>query len=148
MGPHENIRQDFENIAGPVLGGQVGFMLARPQLPPLGLLPDLGAGTEREAVVGVGVLDDWTTRFVVQAAVPDAQRVTLQQDGRQQHVLVDVESGSWAALHEENGRWIVRQGGGVVLWDMAEEQLGRWHAAGGPAEFTITVSADGQSCQW
>ncbi|MEU6611520.1 ATP-grasp peptide maturase system methyltransferase [Streptomyces shenzhenensis] len=140
---------DDGTASGPVLGGQVSFMLARPQLPPpLGLLPDLGTGTEREAIVAADVLDDWTTRFVVQAAVPGAQRLTLEQDGQQQHVLVDVESGSWAALYSENGRWIVRQDGAVALWDAAEEQLGRWHAAGTPEEFTITITPDGQTYHW
>ena len=142
---------DDGTASGPLLGGQVSFMLARPQLPPpLGLLPDLGAGKERAAVVGAGALDDWTARFVVQAAVPDTQRLTLVRDGRQEHVLVDVESGSWAALYEENGRWTVRQDGSVALWDVAEEQLGRWRAAGTPAleEFTVTVTPDGQTCRW
>jgi hypothetical protein len=45
-----------------VLDGQVSFMLARPHLPPsLGLLPDLSAGKEREAIIGAGVLNDRTT---------------------------------------------------------------------------------------
>jgi methyltransferase of ATP-grasp peptide maturase system len=142
---------DDGTASGPLLGGQVSFMLARSQLPPaLGLLPDLSAGTEREAVVGADALDDWTARFIVQAAVPDVQRLTLVQDGRQEHVLIDFESGSWAALHEENGRWTVRQDGSVALWDVAEEQLGRWRAAGTPApeKFTVTVTPDGQTYRW
>ncbi|MFF3511513.1 ATP-grasp peptide maturase system methyltransferase [Streptomyces sp. NPDC002573] len=142
---------DDRTASGPLLGGRVSFMLARPQLPPpLGLLPDLNTGKEREAIIGANVLDDWTTRFVVQAAVPDAQRLTLAQDGRQEHVLVDVESGSWAALYEENGRWIVRQDGPAALWDAAEEQVGRWAATGAPTldEFTVTVTPDGQTYSW
>lgn len=142
---------DDGTASGKLLGGQVSFKLARPQLPPpFGLLPDLDAGQEREAVIGADTLDDWTARFVVQAAVPGAQRLTLAQDGRQEHVLIDVESGSWAALREENGRWTVRQDGSVALWDVAEEQLGRWRSEGTPAleQFTITVSPDGQTYRW
>ncbi|MEV6056728.1 ATP-grasp peptide maturase system methyltransferase [Streptomyces sp. NPDC052107] len=136
--------------SGPVLGGQVSFMLARPHLaPPLGLLPDLSAGKEREAIIGADVLDDWTTRFVAQFAVPTAQRLKLRQGQHDEDVLVDVETGSFAALHEEGGRWIVRQSG-PPLWDAVEEYLGRWHAAGTPAveEATVRVTPEGQSIHW
>ncbi|GGJ60633.1 ATP-grasp peptide maturase system methyltransferase [Streptomyces brasiliensis] len=137
--------------SGPVLGGQVSFMLARPQLAPqLGLLPDLSAGKEREAVIGADVLADWTTRFVAQFAVPTAQHLKLRQRQHDEDVLVDVETGSWAALHEEDDRWIVRQGGPELLWDAVEDHLGRWHVAGTPAvdEATVRVTAEGQSIHW
>ncbi|MFF1279906.1 methyltransferase domain-containing protein [Streptomyces sp. NPDC058299] len=142
---------DDGTASGPLLSGQVGFMLARPHLPPpLGLLPDLTAGKEREARTGADALHDWTTRFVVQSAAPGAQRLTLTRAGRQEHVLIDVESGSWAALFGEDGRWTVRQDGGAALWDAVEEQLGRWHSAGAPAldEFTVSVTPDGQTYRW
>ncbi|MFJ9026870.1 hypothetical protein ACIRPU_44145 [Streptomyces sp. NPDC102259] len=38
-------------------------MLVRPHTPPLGLLPDLSAGNEREALIGADVLTDRTTRL-------------------------------------------------------------------------------------
>ncbi|MDG9717042.1 ATP-grasp peptide maturase system methyltransferase [Streptomyces sp. DH24] len=137
--------------SGPLLGGQVSFMLARPQLPPpLGLLPDLGAGTERRAVVGADVLTDWTARFVTQFAVPRAQHVNLRQGRYDEDVLIDVETGSWAALREEDGRWIVRQDGPAAVWDVVEEHLGRWRAVGAPGveKATVRVTADGQSIHW
>ncbi|MCX4515915.1 ATP-grasp peptide maturase system methyltransferase [Streptomyces sp. NBC_01619] len=143
---------DDGTASGPLLSGQVSFMLARPHTPPpLGLLPDLSEGKEREAIIGADVLTDWTSRFVVQFAVPDVQRLTLNQDGRTEHVLIDVASGSWAALYQDDrGRWIARQHGPHPVWDAAEEQLGRWHAAGTPAveEFTVTVNAEGQTLHW
>ncbi|MEU7278699.1 ATP-grasp peptide maturase system methyltransferase [Streptomyces sp. NPDC045431] len=137
--------------SGPLLSGDVSFMLARPHAaPPLGLLPDLNEGKEREAVIGADVLTDWSTRFVVQLAVPGAQRLTLDREGHTEVVLIDVESGSWAAVYEDGGRWIVRQDGPDALWDSVEAQLGRWHAAGTPAleEFTVTVTPEGQTIQW
>ncbi|MGW5231823.1 ATP-grasp peptide maturase system methyltransferase [Streptomyces nodosus] len=143
--------QEDGTASGPVLGGQVSFMLARPHLPPpLGLLPDLSAGRERETVIGADVLSDWTTRFVAQFAMPAAQHLMLKQGRHDEDVLVDVETGSWAALHDEDGRWIVRQGGPTPLWDVFEECLGRWHAAGTPAveEATVRVTPEAQSLHW
>ncbi|WP_432043296.1 ATP-grasp peptide maturase system methyltransferase [Streptomyces cadmiisoli] len=137
--------------SGPALGGQVSFMLARPhQAPPLGMLPDLSAGREREAIIGADVLDEWTTRFVAQFAVPTVQRLKLQNGQHNEDVFVDTETASFAALRHEDGRWIVRQGGPDPLWDAVEEQLGRWHAAGTPAveEATIRVTPAGQSIHW
>jgi hypothetical protein len=126
-------------------------MLARPHTPPpLGLLPDLNDGKERETATGADVLNNWTSRFVVQLAVPGAQRLTMQRDGHTEDVLVDVGTGSWAAVYLEGGRWLVRQGGPDPLWDAVEEQFGRWCAAGAPAleEFTVSVSREGQTIGW
>ncbi|MGW1761873.1 hypothetical protein [Streptomyces mirabilis] len=142
---------DDGTATGSLLSGQVSFMLARPHMPPsLGLLPDLSEGKEREAIIGTDALNDWTSRFVVQLAAPHAQHLTMERDGRTERVLVDVESGSWAALDEEDGRWIVRQDGPNALWDAVEEQLGRWRAAGTPAleEFTVSVTPQGQTINW
>jgi methyltransferase of ATP-grasp peptide maturase system len=137
--------------SGPLLGGGVNFMLARPELPPpLGLLPDLEDGKERESAIGTEVLDNWTSRFVVQLAVPDAQRLTIQRDGCTEEVLVDVDTGSWAAVYQDGGRWLVRQGGPEPLWDAVEEQFGHWCAAGTPVleDFTVTVTPEGQTISW
>ncbi|MET7988912.1 ATP-grasp peptide maturase system methyltransferase [Streptomyces sp. NPDC005281] len=142
---------DDGTASGPLLGGQVSFMLARPHTPPpLGLLPDLSAGKEREAVIGPDVLSDWATRFVVQGAAPKAQLLTMNREGCTEDVLIDAASGSWAALYDEGGRWIVRQDGPENLWDSIEEHLSHWHAAGTPTldEFTLTVTPDRQSLHW
>lgn len=140
------VREDG-TAAGPLLGGQVSFMLARPHLPtPLGILPDLTSGTERETGIGADAMEDWTVRFVVQAAVPAAQRVDVRID-KGQTVLVDAGSDSYAALYQEGDRWIVRQDGPAALWDRVEEQLGRWHAAGAPGleKCIVEVGADGRT---
>ncbi|MEW2129816.1 ATP-grasp peptide maturase system methyltransferase [Streptomyces sp. NPDC005435] len=142
---------DDGTAQGPVLGGQVEFMLARPHTPPpLGLLPDLSGGEEREALVGADVLADWTTRFIAQFGAPSVQRLALQVDGRTEDVLLDVESESWASLYQDRDRWIVRQSGPTRPWDAIEEQLGRWHAAGTPAieDATVRVTPEGQSLHW
>lgn len=142
---------DDGTATGRLLGGGVSFMLARPHTPPpLGLIPDLSEGKEREAIIGFDVLDNWTSRFVVQLAAPSAQRLTMERDGRTEHVLIDVETDSWAVLYQENDRWVVRQGGPDALWDAIEAHLGRWHAAGTPAleEFKVSVTRDGQKVIW
>ncbi|MCA6094920.1 ATP-grasp peptide maturase system methyltransferase [Streptomyces sp. SCA3-4] len=142
---------DDGTASGTVLGGQVSFMLARPHLPPpLGLLPDLDDGDERPARIVPQALDGWTARFVAQLACPRAQRITLDREGRTEHVLIDVDAGAWAALREEAGRWLVRQGGPARLWDAVEDHLGRWRADGapGPERFEITVTPDEQIITW
>ncbi|WP_328513010.1 hypothetical protein OHB25_58230 [Streptomyces mirabilis] len=72
------------------------------------------------------------------------------QQPHTEDVLVDVESGSWAALYEEDGHWIVRQDGPDALWKAVEEQLGRWQAVGTPAaeELTVSVTPQGQTIRW
>ncbi|MEU3839033.1 ATP-grasp peptide maturase system methyltransferase [Streptomyces sp. NPDC028635] len=153
LGPSELARltvHDDGTASGPLLGGQVSFMLARPHLPPpLGLLPDMSVGQERGTSVGADVLDGWTSRFVVQAAVPEAQHLTLEHDGCREDVLIDVASGSWA-LHHDGRRWTVRQDGPHALWDSVEEHLQRWREAGAPdlARCTLHVTPGGDSCRW
>ncbi|MDX2560161.1 ATP-grasp peptide maturase system methyltransferase [Streptomyces sp. TX20-6-3] len=143
---------DDGTARGRFLGGQVSFMLARPHLPaPLGVLPDLFGGEERETALGPGALDDWTTRFVAQLAAPRAQRVRVSVDGGEPaDVVVDVGAGSWAVLRRDGERWIARQGGPDRLWDEIEDRVARWRQDGSPGleRFRIAVTPDGQSITW
>ncbi|MGP3732679.1 ATP-grasp peptide maturase system methyltransferase [Streptomyces sp. GDS52] len=136
---------------GRFLGGQISFMLARPQLPPpLGMLPDLESGEERSARLGADVLNGWDARFVAQLAAPRAQRLSLTLADKTQHVMVDVEAGAWAALTREGEQWTVRQGGPAQLWDQVEDHLLRWRADGSPApdRFEVIVTPEAQRITW
>ncbi|MFD9164629.1 ATP-grasp peptide maturase system methyltransferase [Streptomyces sp. NPDC059558] len=137
---------------GRFLDGRNSFMLARPQTPPpLGLLPDLDQADERPTNLGADALDDWDTRFVAQLAAPRAQRLTLDRGGRTQHVLIDVDAGTWAALHQdERGRWLVRQGGRDRLWERIADHVTRWRRDGSPGleRFDISVTPEAQTITW
>ncbi|AJC58225.1 ATP-grasp peptide maturase system methyltransferase [Streptomyces sp. 769] len=136
---------------GRFLGGQISFMLVRPQLPPpLGMLPDLDSGAERPTSLGADALDDWNTRFVAQLAAPGAQRIRLDRNGRTEHVLIDVSAGAWASLAQVGDDWTVRQGGPARLWDVIEGHINRWRADGAPdlEQFEVTVTPEGQTVTW
>ncbi|WP_234313973.1 ATP-grasp peptide maturase system methyltransferase [Streptomyces sp. NBRC 109706] len=129
------------SASGPVLGGQVSFMLARSQeAPPIGMLPDLSARDSSPTDIGADALEEWTARFVAQFAVPGAQRFVIPREGREEHVLIDVGTGAWAALWlDGTGRWCVRQGGREPLWDVVTRSLTAWRAAGAPQAERLRV---------
>lgn len=137
---------------GPVLDGHVSFMLARPHTaPPLGLLPDFGEAEAEPTVLGADVLEDWTTRFVAQFAVPRAQLLTLPRDGGVDQVVIDVEAQTWARVSADaDGRWTVRQGGRSRLWDSVTDQVMAWRAAGEPTteHLRLHVGPQGQCLSW
>ncbi|MGW9026815.1 ATP-grasp peptide maturase system methyltransferase [Streptomyces sp. NPDC055722] len=142
---------DDGTAGGPVLGGQVSFMMARPHLPPpLGILPNLGEGDAQPTELGGDVLEDSSARFVAQFAAPHAQRLTLERDGRAEHVVIDVDAGSWAVAFQDGERWMVRQGGLARLWDQITEHLLQWHAAGRPPtdHMRLHIGPDGQRLTW
>ncbi|WP_372410858.1 ATP-grasp peptide maturase system methyltransferase [Streptomyces luteireticuli] len=137
--------------SGPVLGGQVSFMLARPQLPPsLGMLPDLRAGTASPTGLGADVLEEWTPRFIAQFAAPTAQRLTLDRGGRTEHLVIDVDAEAWASLYQEDGQWMVRQSGPERLWDVIADRLAQWQKDGQPPveQMRLHVGPEGQHLTW
>ncbi|HET6355823.1 hypothetical protein [Streptomyces sp.] len=137
--------------SGPVLSGHVSFMLARPQLPPpFGLMPDLDSADQEPTSLAADGLEDWSTRFLAQFAASGAQRLTLERDGRTEHIVIDVEAQAWAAVFKDNGRWMVRQGGPERLWDQIVRQVAQWRTAGGPTceRLRLHVAPTGQWLAW
>ncbi|MER6076124.1 hypothetical protein ABT187_46800 [Streptomyces sp. NPDC001817] len=41
--------------------------------------------------------------------MPNTQRLKLRHDQHDEDLLVDVETGSFGALHKEDGHWIVSE---------------------------------------
>ena len=142
---------DDGTAGGPVLGGHVAFMPARPHRPPaLGMLPDLDRGDAAPTAIGADVLDSWTARSVAQFAAPRTQRIVLPRNGREEHALIDVEAGAWAVLFEEDVRWKVRQGGVGRLWDPIAAKLTEWREAGEPPteRLSLHVGPQGTDVMW
>ncbi|MFF1817685.1 ATP-grasp peptide maturase system methyltransferase [Kribbella sp. NPDC058245] len=142
---------------GAFLGTTDSFMPARPHAaPPLG--DDFHAWidnlptTERPTAAGSEILDPWegwTSLFIAQLAVPDAQLVTYGlDDGPVFDHLVDLDQRSVAILEQESEEPpTVRQGGPANLWDSVESAISQWRAAGSPSldQFRITVTPEEQT---
>ncbi|MFI6546208.1 ATP-grasp peptide maturase system methyltransferase [Streptomyces prunicolor] len=136
---------------GQLLGGTVSFMSARTHAAPVfgnpthwvAGLPDRPR-TARQSPerISTATEEAFQLRFLAQSAVPDAQMVTV---GETMH-LVDVVTGSAATLTPYDGRWQVREGGPVRLWERVERVLDAYDAADrpGPETFTLHVHDGGQ----
>ncbi|MBB0244712.1 methyltransferase domain-containing protein [Streptomyces alkaliphilus] len=139
--------------SGEFLPGRVSFMGAAGHAAPTvrglaNLLNREDAG-ERATDHGPAVLEDWTTAFLVQLAVPTARHLgTPARDGTFLEHLVDPTTGSSATLlPDARGGHRVRQAGPVRLWDAVEETLNRWDRAGRPDQTRFGMTVTG-SRQW
>ncbi|MFE2047324.1 ATP-grasp peptide maturase system methyltransferase [Streptomyces sp. NPDC059459] len=136
---------------GPLLPGAISFMAARTHAAPAyGNPSDWAAGlpeaprSARHAPerITAATEEAFHLRFLTQSAVPDAQLVTI--DGILH--LIDVVSGSCAALTMDGDTWEVREGGPLRLWERIEQVVDAFDAAGrpGPEAFTLRVDGEGQ----
>ncbi|MER8031021.1 ATP-grasp peptide maturase system methyltransferase [Streptomyces bauhiniae] len=116
--------------------GRTSFMPARAEAvtPLFGDLSARAAYTdsERRTVLSPDVLNDWMPAFLAQLAAPGTQLVRAVSDGRETVYLFDTGRESFAALSADGGRWHVRQGGPVSLWDAIENAVTAWRKAGEP----------------
>ncbi|MFF9237297.1 ATP-grasp peptide maturase system methyltransferase [Streptomyces sp. NPDC014801] len=136
---------------GPLLPGTISFMSARAHAAPaFGNPSDWAAGLcqgprrarHAPAFITAATTDAFHLRFLAQAAVPDAQLTVLHGV----HYLIDVVSGSAAALSPSGDGWEVREGGPVRLWERVERVIDLYQAAGrpGPEEFSLRVDSVGR----
>jgi len=142
---------------GVFLGGTDSFMPARPHAAPrldddIYTWIDEVETTERPTVVGPEILDPWdgwTSMFIAQLAVPDAQLLIYGvDDGPLIEHIVDARQRSVAILHKlSDDSAVVQQGGPIALWDVIEEAITGWQHAGSPPlqQFRITVTPDSQT---
>ncbi|MFJ8602633.1 ATP-grasp peptide maturase system methyltransferase [Streptomyces shenzhenensis] len=136
---------------GRLLGGTVSFMSARTHAAPTfgnpahwtADLPETGRAAQHSPErITAATKEAFHLRFLAQCAAPDAQMTTV---GETVH-LVDVVTGSAATLTPGEGRWEVREGGPVKLWERIERVLSAYDEADrpGPETFTLHVYDDGQ----
>ncbi|MFJ3818142.1 ATP-grasp peptide maturase system methyltransferase [Streptomyces sp. NPDC090056] len=136
---------------GRLLPGTVSFMSARTHAAPVfgnpahwaAGLPETGRTARHSPErISAATEESFHLRFLAQCAVPDAQMTTV---GDIVH-LVDIADGSAATLTPTGGRWEVREGGLVKLWERIERVLSAYDEAGrpGPETFTLHVTGDGQ----
>lgn len=126
-------------------------MLARAhQPPPLGILPNLTAAAMEPTSMGASMLADWTPRFIAQFAAPSTQHLVLERDGRTEHLLIDVTSGAWATVFQDDGRWLARQGGPERLWDKITGSIEDWKLAGEPPpeRLRLQIGSSGHTLTW
>ncbi|MGZ3115718.1 ATP-grasp peptide maturase system methyltransferase [Streptomyces sp. H62] len=137
---------------GPLLPGTISFMAARTHAAPAyGNPADWTAGlpeaprSARHAPERLTAATEEALhlRFLTQSAVPDAQLVTI--DGILH--LVDVVSGSSAALTMDGDTWEVREGGPLRLWERIEQVVDAFDAAGRPQPEAFTLRVDGKGQQ-
>ncbi|OQR61986.1 SAM-dependent methyltransferase [Streptomyces maremycinicus] len=138
---------------GRMLGGTVSFMSARMHAAPAfgnpahwaAGLPETGrAARHSPERIMAATEEAFHLRFLAQCAAPDAQMTTVGEVVQ----LVDVVTGSAASLTPAGGRWEVREGGPVRLWERIETVLSAYDEAERPKPETFTLHVyDGQQHQ-
>ncbi|MEU1407981.1 ATP-grasp peptide maturase system methyltransferase [Streptomyces sp. NPDC005728] len=135
---------------GQLLGGTVSFMSARTHAAPAfgnpahwaADLPGKGrAARHSPDRITAATEEAFHLRFLAQCAVPAAQMTAV---GEMVH-LVDVVTGSAAALTFADGGWQVRESGEVRLWSLIEEVLDAYDAADAPGPQTFALHVNGTS---
>lgn len=137
---------------GPLLPGTISFMAARTQSPPALGNPAHWAALTRDAGrraarhhpdrLDIATAEGAFGRFLAQLAVPNAQLTAVGDTA----YVIDVLTGSAAAIAPSDGGPEVRQTGPVRLWDAIEETWDRWDDAGrpGPGSFRMYVEPGSQ----
>ncbi|MET9428216.1 ATP-grasp peptide maturase system methyltransferase [Streptomyces sp. NPDC003036] len=134
-----------DNAEGRFLDPGPTFMIARQQSGPtsFGMIPQPDDGEARETSYGPELLTMTDSGFVAQLALPDARCFTmLDENGTTRTYVLDAVTHAFAVLTQnDDGTWVVQQGGTDRLWDHVEEALALWHAADAPppTEFGLTV---------
>ncbi|MEV5239010.1 ATP-grasp peptide maturase system methyltransferase [Streptomyces cinnamoneus] len=137
---------------GLLLPGTVSFMSARTHAAPAwGNPAHWAAGLPKKSRMArhsperitAATEEAFHLRFLAQCVVPDAQMVTV---GEVVH-LVDVVTGSAVTLTPAGGRWEVREGGPVRLWERIETVLDAYDEAGRPGTATFTLRVDDRGGQ-
>jgi methyltransferase of ATP-grasp peptide maturase system len=143
---------DDGTAEGPLLDGTISFMPARSHAAPAfgnpahwsAALPQ----TARPARYGPRRIDAadaeaFHLRFLAQCAVPYAQVAAIGDVV----YLVDVVTGSVAALTPRDESWDVRESGPVKLWERIEAVLDAYEAAGHPPPESFRLRVDGTEGQ-
>ncbi|MEF3114470.1 ATP-grasp peptide maturase system methyltransferase [Streptomyces chrestomyceticus] len=140
-----------ERAEGRFVTGDPSFMIARQQDAPasLGMIPAPDDGASRTTPYGPDVLTQAGSGFVAQLVMPSARFFSTPADNGTPAgtYVLDATDKSFAVLTRKGqDEWNVRQGGPVALWDVLENALDTWRAAGSPkpTEFGITVTATDQ----
>ncbi|MEV5506507.1 ATP-grasp peptide maturase system methyltransferase [Streptomyces orinoci] len=135
---------------GRFIDGDPSFMIARQQDAPksLGMIPAPDDGASRSTPYGPDMLTAAGSGFVAQLAMPSARFFSMPaDDGTPCTYVLDGRNESFAVLTpKSDDEWNVRQGGPAALWDLLENALHTWRAAGSPkpTEFGVTVAAESQ----
>lgn len=138
---------------GSLLPGTVSFMAARTQNPPGvgnpahwdGLTCDADPRSARHSPdrLEEATSEGFFARFLAQLAAPNAQLASTGDTVR----LIDVTTGSVAAVTRSSGVWQARQTGPVRLWDAVETVWDAWDQAGrpGPECFRMRIGEGRQN---
>ncbi|MGI5207306.1 ATP-grasp peptide maturase system methyltransferase [Spirillospora sp. CA-108201] len=140
--------QDDGIAGGPLLCGTISFMAARVQERPEPGNPTHWRALARKAAarpvrhsperLDEPTEDGFFGRFLAQLAAPDAQLATSDEGLH----LIDVTTGSVAALTSRPDGWQVQQAGPLRLWDSIEEVWDVWEQAGRPGPASSRMAID------